>query len=479
MAQAQVIISAVDRTQVAINSALRGMRSIDRTAKTITRSMNLAFAVLSGTAFTASFNKIAEATAKTSKGAEQFTGELQRMKTGFAALTAAKSGVPAATDAMVKLNETLRDPQLIAAADAITSALLIGFTKAANKVLELGKNIRQALVVTGAATAVTPEEKISVLEEELRGLIGGGGISMGMRNARLGELTEAEKKRVKEIRDQINALQLDRLTEVQIESRKVQTPGTDLNAYFNKVLPEIIIQSSKKTATAMEKLYSDLRSKIMTASEKEAQEYAEFEAALLGLEYDPAEVERRLAERFLTGVEVTGKKVKEVETVMTQFAATAAQNMQNAFAQFLFDPFEDGLKGMLANFVNMLRQMVAQIIAQQILLVFFRWLGGSDISWLANFSKAAAGSIENKAIGGPVSQGTPYIVGERGPELFVPNSSGSIVPNNRMGGMTVAPVYNIDARGATADLQQALPGILKENNRRIFDELDRRYGIGR
>ncbi len=47
------------------------------------------------------------------------------------------------------------------------------------------------------------------------------------------------------------------------------------------------------------------------------------------------------------------------------------------------------------------------------------------------------------------------------------------------GGVTVAPVYNIDARGATADLQRSLPGILQENNRRIFDELDRRYGIGR
>jgi hypothetical protein len=82
-------------------------------------------------------------------------------------------------------------------------------------------------------------------------------------------------------------------------------------------------------------------------------------------------------------------------------------------------------------------------------------------------------------MGGPVSMNTPYIVGERGPELFVPNSSGSIVPNNKMGGVTVAPVYNIDARGATADLQKSLPGILQENNRRIFDELDRRYGIGR
>lgn len=40
-----------------------------------------------------------------------------------------------------------------------------------------------------------------------------------------------------------------------------------------------------------------------------------------------------------------------------------------------------------------------------------------------------AAKPEGKAAGGPVSGGTPYIVGERGPELFVPRSSGNIVPN--------------------------------------------------
>lgn len=37
-----------------------------------------------------------------------------------------------------------------------------------------------------------------------------------------------------------------------------------------------------------------------------------------------------------------------------------------------------------------------------------------------------------RADGGPVSSGQTYLVGERGPELFVPNGSGSIIPNNRI-----------------------------------------------
>jgi len=37
-----------------------------------------------------------------------------------------------------------------------------------------------------------------------------------------------------------------------------------------------------------------------------------------------------------------------------------------------------------------------------------------------------------RANGGPVTGGFPFVVGERGPELFIPNTSGSITPNNRM-----------------------------------------------
>jgi hypothetical protein len=37
-----------------------------------------------------------------------------------------------------------------------------------------------------------------------------------------------------------------------------------------------------------------------------------------------------------------------------------------------------------------------------------------------------------RANGGPVSIGNPFIVGERGPEIFIPNVSGSIIPNNEM-----------------------------------------------
>jgi phage-related minor tail protein len=45
-----------------------------------------------------------------------------------------------------------------------------------------------------------------------------------------------------------------------------------------------------------------------------------------------------------------------------------------------------------------------------------------------------------RARGGAVSAGRPYLVGERGPELFMPGASGNIVPNNAMGGVQVGSI---------------------------------------
>ena len=63
------------------------------------------------------------------------------------------------------------------------------------------------------------------------------------------------------------------------------------------------------------------------------------------------------------------------------------------------------------------------------------------------------------ANGGRPPVGKPSIVGERGPELFVPRSSGTIVPNNAMGGSTNV-VVNVDAKGTAAQGDDAQAGQL-------------------
>ena len=59
-----------------------------------------------------------------------------------------------------------------------------------------------------------------------------------------------------------------------------------------------------------------------------------------------------------------------------------------------------------------------------------------------------------RANGGVVSAGKSYMVGERGPEMFVPNAGGRIVPNSDMGGSTNV-VVNVDASGSAVEGDEA------------------------
>jgi hypothetical protein len=56
------------------------------------------------------------------------------------------------------------------------------------------------------------------------------------------------------------------------------------------------------------------------------------------------------------------------------------------------------------------------------------------LTYTAEIGGLPAGIVRGRQHGGPVSMGMPYLVGERGPELFVPSTSGSVVPNGAGGG---------------------------------------------
>jgi len=74
----------------------------------------------------------------------------------------------------------------------------------------------------------------------------------------------------------------------------------------------------------------------------------------------------------------------------------------------------------------------------------------------------AKNSVKGKASGGPVKGMNPYMVGERGPELFIPATGGNIIPNNRMAGGTADRVY-----GDTSKMDakfDAMIGLLSQAN---------------
>lgn len=71
---------------------------------------------------------------------------------------------------------------------------------------------------------------------------------------------------------------------------------------------------------------------------------------------------------------------------------------------------------------------------------------GGKLGKVGGFFSSIFGGF--RATGGPVTAGNAYVVGENQPELFVPPTSGTIMPDTSLLGGTTHH-WNIDARGAT------------------------------
>ncbi len=84
-----------------------------------------------------------------------------------------------------------------------------------------------------------------------------------------------------------------------------------------------------------------------------------------------------------------------------------------------------------------------------------------------------------RADGGPVSAGSSYLVGERGPELFTPSTSGAIVPNHAMGnGPNIVNNYTFGAGVNVAQLQQFAEQIKADTKADILGGMQRgRYAV--
>jgi len=140
--------------------------------------------------------------------------------------------------------------------------------------------------------------------------------------------------------------------------------------------------------------------------------------------------------RALDGVwDAVEKEVQDSAGKASEYYKQAARNMQTAFADFLFDPLKDGFSGMADNFANAVRRMVADLASSKLLEAvgnFASSYTGAGSGWINAIGSAMQGG--GRAFGGPVQAGQSYRVGERGEsEIFVPNTSGRIVPGGDSG----------------------------------------------
>jgi len=80
---------------------------------------------------------------------------------------------------------------------------------------------------------------------------------------------------------------------------------------------------------------------------------------------------------------------------------------------------------------------------------------GAEYGGLSEFDALTLSGISGaRASGGPVVGGGSYLVGERGPELFTPNTSGNITPNGGGGSTITVNVNGGDPNSIVRALQQ-------------------------
>lgn len=96
-----------------------------------------------------------------------------------------------------------------------------------------------------------------------------------------------------------------------------------------------------------------------------------------------------------------GEKLSSTQSELDIFAQNAAKGIQDAFADFLFDPFAEGLDGMLQGFADMIQRMVAQAIAAQLARHLFGDLvsGGTGEGVLGGIFKSVLGGLVGSANG--------------------------------------------------------------------------------
>ena len=250
-------------------------------------------------------------------------------------------------------------------------------------------------------------------------------------------------------------------------------------------LAELQRKRQEKFETTIESLDHQLA--LARATTEEERERLRIEEALRKLREDD-----KLSQPQLDDIRTRMEALAEEKNLINTFLRETQEQIEKlndpmfqaiSLATTLGDAFSQSFRGIvdgsmsaqqaLANlfqrtadhFLDMAAQMIAAQIKMQavnLFMSFFPSLGvpsgfspsSPDIGGTFGVTPKTAGidfsdAFKPKALGGAVGAGRPYMVGERGPELFVPGAQGNIVPNSAMGGSNI--VVNVDASGSSVE----------------------------
>jgi len=233
------------------------------------------------------------------------------------------------------------------------------------------------------------------------------------------------------------------------QSRDLQNQKNILLGQFNKLAADQGKQAKIQAAVEAERAAKALES--ITAD-------IAYKQNIIALGEEEADQRRRIAELVKQGVdpEVAKQKVRDEaqlnkQLLERQFLLQQEQQLLNGIGTTFTSTITAMIQG-TEDFNNSLRN-VLNSLANLFIQAGLQGLAGNDGRGFFSF---LTGSLGKRANGGSVTAGRSYLVGERGPELFMPGRSGGIAPAGSFGGMGNV-VVNVDAGGSNVqgDGQQA------------------------
>jgi TP901 family phage tail tape measure protein len=136
------------------------------------------------------------------------------------------------------------------------------------------------------------------------------------------------------------------------------------------------------------------------------------------------------------------EKMQALKNITQSLGNALSENLASGFANAVTSGQNFGAS-MVEIFKNIAKQIATMIIKAMVLAALFTYLGIGDAKGMtqsAGFFKNFSTSLTGKAGGGSVIAGQPFLVGERGPEMFMPGQSGTIIPNQNIGGSVIPDV---------------------------------------
>ena len=239
-----------------------------------------------------------------------------------------------------------------------------------------------------------------------------------------------------------------------------------LDAYvsaYEKV--EVIQREAWDAAVKMEELikkrqyYEEIYGEEVTGTTEELKERLKYQLegidAMRGLE----EVQMRID----AGFDEFGNVIKKDTKLAEDLGFTFASAFENAIVEG--EKLRDVLKG----------------LAQDILRIFVRKAVTEPLAgMLASAFTGAFGGAKATQHGGRRSAGELLMVGERGPELWIPDSSGTMIPNDRLGtgagGVSIVQNIHVDARSDIASVREAMRAAKDEAVAAVRDQVNRGGG---